>query len=66
VYVLDTDVLSLVMRGRVPERAESRLRALSRSQVKITTVTLGELYCGALRTSAATRVPGLRYENWLA
>ncbi|MCA9592051.1 MAG: type II toxin-antitoxin system VapC family toxin [Myxococcales bacterium] len=50
-YVLDTDVISLVMRGSLPERARARLSALSRSQVRLTSVTLGELYYGALRTS---------------
>jgi len=54
-FVLDTDVLSLIMRGRVPDKAEVRLRALSRDQVKITAVTLGELYYGALRTASAKK-----------
>ncbi|GMV14489.1 MAG: hypothetical protein AMXMBFR56_27130 [Polyangiaceae bacterium] len=54
-YVLDTDVISLIMRGRVPEHAEGRLRALRRDQVKITAVTLGELYYGALRTASAKK-----------
>lgn len=54
-YVLDTDVISLIMRGRVPEHAEGRLRALRRDQVKTTAVTLGELYYGALRTASAKK-----------
>lgn len=54
-YVLDTDVISLIMRGQVPAPAQERLRALRRDQVKVTTVTLGELYYGALRTASAKK-----------
>jgi tRNA(fMet)-specific endonuclease VapC len=54
-YVLDTDVISLWMRGRLPEAALSRLRNLPRDRVKITTITLGELYYGALRTASASK-----------
>lgn len=54
-FVLDTDIISLIMRGQVPERAQVRLRALRRDQVKITAVTLGELYYGALRTASAKK-----------
>ena len=54
-YVLDTDVISSWMRGRLPESALSRLRNLPRDRVKITSITLGELYYGALRTASATK-----------
>lgn len=54
-YVLDTDVVSLIMRARVPEPAGARLQALRRDQVKITAVTLSELFYGALRTASAKK-----------
>src|SRR5260221_6645958 len=43
------------MRGRLPEAALGRLQTLSRDRVKITSITLGELYYGALRTASATK-----------
>jgi tRNA(fMet)-specific endonuclease VapC len=52
--VLDTDVISLIMRGRVPATAQARLAKLRRGEVALTSVTLGELFYGALR-SASTR-----------
>jgi len=55
VYVLDTDVISALMRGRLPSAAEERLKSLARDRVKTTTITLGELYYGALRTSSAKK-----------
>lgn len=55
VYVLDTDVISFFMRGRLPEAALARIRMLPRDRVKITSVTLGKLYYGALRTASATK-----------
>jgi tRNA(fMet)-specific endonuclease VapC len=54
-YVLDTDVISVLMRGRLPRAALERLQALPRDRVKVTSVTLGELYYGALRTASATK-----------
>jgi tRNA(fMet)-specific endonuclease VapC len=55
VYVLDTDVISVFMRGRLPTPALDRLERLPREQVNITSVTLGELYYGALRTVSAKK-----------
>ncbi len=54
-YVLDTDVVSVLMRGRLPKTAVERLERVPRDRVKITSVTLGELYYGALRTASATK-----------
>ena len=54
-YVLDTDVVSVLMRGRLPDRALARLQEIPRDRVKITSITLGELYYGALRTASATK-----------
>lgn len=54
-YVLDTDVVSHLMRGRLPELAMSRLAGLSRDAVRTTSITLGELYFGALRSAHAKR-----------
>lgn len=53
--ILDTDVVSLSMRRKLPERARDKLLALPRADVGITAVTLGELYFGALRTASAGR-----------
>ncbi|GMU58268.1 MAG: hypothetical protein AMXMBFR34_00310 [Myxococcaceae bacterium] len=53
--ILDTDVVSLSMRSRLPERARDKLLALPRADVAITAVTLGELYFGALRTASPGR-----------
>jgi tRNA(fMet)-specific endonuclease VapC len=55
VYVLDTDVINAVMRGRLPQHALERIQGLSADRVKITSVTLGELYYGALRTASAKK-----------
>ncbi len=54
-YVFDTDVLSLLMKGRLPEKARRRLAAVPVERARTTTITLGELHYGALRSSAATR-----------
>jgi tRNA(fMet)-specific endonuclease VapC len=54
-YVLDTDIISALMRGRLPPAAEERLRSLARDRIKTTTITLGELYYGALRTASAKK-----------
>lgn len=51
-YVLDTDIVSLIMKGRLPGAARARLDVLPSSRVAITSVTLGELYYGALRSLA--------------
>lgn len=57
-YVLDTDIVSLIMRGRLSEGAVARLERIDDRRIKITSVTLGELYYGALKTSSA--------KKWLA
>lgn len=54
-YVFDTDVLSLLMKGRLPEPARRRLAAVPDDRARTTTITLGELYYGALRSGAARR-----------
>ena len=54
-YVFDTDVISLLMRGRLPQAARARLESVPSNRVKMTSITLGELYYGALRTAAATK-----------
>lgn len=55
IYVLDTDVVSLIMKGRLPDAARSRLEVLPSSRVVITSITLGELHYGALRSVAPQR-----------
>lgn len=54
-YVFDTDVLSLLMKGRLPEKARRRLAAVPAERAMTTAITLGELHYGALRSSATTR-----------
>ncbi|MBI3186062.1 MAG: type II toxin-antitoxin system VapC family toxin [Myxococcales bacterium] len=54
-YVFDTDVLSLLMKGKLPGPARTRLTGVPRERARTTTVTLGELYYGALRSSATAR-----------
>jgi tRNA(fMet)-specific endonuclease VapC len=55
VYVFDTDILSLLMKGRLAEGARKQVAAVPSDQAYTTTVTLGELCYGALRSSATTR-----------
>jgi tRNA(fMet)-specific endonuclease VapC len=55
VYVFDTDVLSGLLRGRLPGGAQARLRGLGRSKRYTTSITVGELLYGALKSSATTR-----------
>jgi tRNA(fMet)-specific endonuclease VapC len=55
VYVFDTDVLSLVMRGALPAWAERRLRAVERERCFTTSVSLGELWYGAIRSGSVAR-----------
>ena len=54
-YVFDTDVLSLLMKGRLPSKARERLAAIPSERARTTTITLGELFYGALRSGAARR-----------
>ncbi|MCC7536502.1 MAG: type II toxin-antitoxin system VapC family toxin [Deltaproteobacteria bacterium] len=54
-YVFDTDVLSLLMKGKLAPRARARLAAVPADRAKTTTITLGELYYGAMRSAATTR-----------
>lgn len=54
-FVFDTDVLSLLMKGRLPVGANARMALVPSTQAKTTTITLGELYYGALRSAATTR-----------
>jgi tRNA(fMet)-specific endonuclease VapC len=51
VYVFDTDVLSLLMKGRLPSGARARLDRVPQSRAMTTSVTLGELVYGAVRSS---------------
>ncbi len=51
-YLLDTDVVGLMLKGRLPRWARDRLRATPRERVGITAITLGELVAGAARSSA--------------
>jgi len=55
VYVFDTDVLSLLMKGRLPTQARERLAGVPSERARTTTITLGELFYGALRSGAARR-----------
>lgn len=54
-YVFDTDVLSSLMRGALPAAARRRIAAVPVERAHTTSVTLGELYYGALRSSATRR-----------
>ena len=54
-YVFDTDVLSLLMKGRLPTEARRRLAGVPSERARTTTITLGELFYGALRSGAARR-----------
>lgn len=54
-YVFDTDILSHLMRGRLPAAAQNRIARVERERAKTTTVTLGELYYGAFRSSETMR-----------
>lgn len=53
-FVFDTDVLSLLMKARLPAPALAKMRALPARRVATTAITIGELHFGALR-SAATK-----------
>lgn len=54
-YVFDTDVLSLLMKGRLPPDSRDRLAAVPGERARTTSITLGELFYGALRSGAAQR-----------
>lgn len=54
-YVFDTDALSGLLKGRLPEATAKRMGALVREKRYTTAITVGELYYGALRSSATTR-----------
>lgn len=54
-YVLDTDVLSLLMEDRLPEETVERIRRVPANRAAITSITLGELHCEALRSQATAR-----------
>jgi len=54
-YVLDTDVLSLLMKGRLTTAVRRRLEDLPRDRLATTAITRGELYFGALRSSTPER-----------
>ena len=53
-YVFDTDMLSLLMKDRLPEGVFERMRAAA-ERAQTTAITLGELYYGALRSAATQR-----------
>ena len=54
-FVFDTDVLSGLLKGRLPETARSRLSGLGPDQRHTTAITVGELSYGALRSVATQR-----------
>ncbi len=54
-YVFDTDVVSLTMKGRLAAATRARMAALAPDRRFLTSITLGELYYGALRAPAAMR-----------
>jgi tRNA(fMet)-specific endonuclease VapC len=54
-YVFDTDVLSAVLKGRLPDAARARISGLGPEKRHTSAVTVGELYYGALRSSATQR-----------
>src|SRR5947207_1211133 len=47
--------MSLLMKGRLPDAARTRLAAVPAERARTTTITLGELFYGALRSGAARR-----------
>lgn len=53
-YVFDTDVLSLLMKGRLADAAADRMSAVA-ARASTTAVNLGELLYGAARSAAAAR-----------
>lgn len=55
VFVFDTDVLSLLMKGRLSAAARERLSAVPARRTMTTAITLGELTYGALRSSTPER-----------
>ena len=54
-YVFDTDVLSGLLKGRLPEAAKTRIGGLAREKRYTTAITVGELHYSSLRSSAAAR-----------
>lgn len=54
-YVLDTDVLSLLMKGRLPDQVRGRMERLTPDRVATTSITVGELHYGALKSSSPTK-----------
>jgi tRNA(fMet)-specific endonuclease VapC len=54
-YVFDTDVLSLLMKGRMPDRACRRLAEVPAERAATTAITIGELHYGAHRSVATQR-----------
>jgi tRNA(fMet)-specific endonuclease VapC len=54
-YVFDTDVLSGLLKRRLPVAAAKRIGALPREKRHTTAITIGELSYGALRSSITTR-----------
>lgn len=54
-YVFDTDVLSSLMKGRLPTPARTRMAAVAAERAAMTSITLGELRYGARRSPAARR-----------
>lgn len=53
---MDTDVLSLIMRGNLPEKALARLKGIPADRVSTTSITVGELHYGALRHPTPARI----------
>ena len=54
-YVFDTDVLSGLLKGRLPAAGKERISGLGRDRRHTTAITVGELYYGALRSAATPR-----------
>lgn len=53
--MFDTDVLSALLRGRLPETARRKLAALPPERRLTTAISVGELCYGALRSAVTTR-----------
>ena len=54
-YVFDTDVLSLLMKGRLPDAARLRIANVAGDRAATTSITIGELYYGAFHSASITR-----------
>lgn len=54
-YVFDTDILSLLMKGRLPSHGRARMAAVDQERAAMTSITLGELHYGARRSQATRR-----------